>query len=385
MLLNCPRCSTHIDGSKISGDLAVCSCGWHGSLNPGSKKKKSSSLGFKTNSKRSFSTKGLLKFAGAILSVAAIGYGANEWKGFLAERVIYNVKSSVRLNSASDDFRMAVICYKLKKQSCKETSLAQAFKKDPKNVTINGEYAIALTESGKHDQAILAFQRYFTQADGTWRHQMHFAKSLGEKEYFNDAKEWYYKAIKANPSNLEIAESMMSMLTKSHNYGEALSIIGHFNMTIPQTQKTWHKLAIDLKNQFKDYQAKYAIKNMTVSKLGNYFFAPAIVGGAMDIQLFIVNPESTYTTVDLAYLKANGIAFEDKGKIEVTANSGQSVHGTKVVIPAMIFGAFSLKDVEAIACDNCAFVAGKSILGKLAIETSQVQNAQVNILSMSEK
>lgn len=384
MLLNCPRCNTHIDGSKIAGDLAVCACGWHGSMNPGKKKKASSSL-FKARSKKSFSTKGLLKFSAAVLGVLAISYGANEWKGFLAERVIYSAKSAVRLNNATDDFRMAVICYKLKKQNCKETALAQAFKKDPKNTTINGEYAIALTESGKHDQAILAFQRYFSKEDGTWRHQMHFAKSLGEKEYFNDAKEWYYKAIKANPSNLEIAESMMSMLTKSHNFGEALSIIGHFNMTIPSTQKAWHNLAINIKNQFKDYQQKYAIKNMTVSKLGSYFFAPAIVGGAMDIQLFIVNPESAYTTVDLAYLKSNGIPFEEKGKIEVTANSGQSVNGTKVVIPAMIFGAFSLTNVEAIACDNCAFVAGKSILGKLAIETSQVENAQVNILSMSER
>lgn len=383
MLLNCPRCSTNIDGDKIAGDIAVCSCGWHGSLNPGARRKKTKSQ--TSFSKRSFSTKGLLKFSASVLGALAIGYGAVEWKGFLAERVVYNIKSTIRMNSSMDEFRMALICFKLKKQDCKEASLALAYKKDAKNVLINGEYAIALTESGKHDQAILAFQRFFSQEDGNWRHQFHYAKSLGEKEYFNDAKEWYYKAIKANPSNLEIAESMMTMLKKSFNFGEALSIIGHFNMVLPQTQKTWHKLAIDLKNEFKAYQQKYAVKNMTVSKLGNYFFAPVIVGGAMDIQLFIVNPESVYTTVDLAYLKSNGIPFEDKGAISVTASSGQTVSGTRVIIPAMIFGAFSLSNIEAIACDNCAFVAGKSILGKLSVETSQITNAQVNILSMSEK
>lgn len=382
MLLNCPRCSTHIDGSKISGDLAICECGWHGSLNPGRRKKSKSQF---PSTKKKFTTKGLLKFSAYALSALAVGYGAFEWKGFLAERVVYNIKSAVRMNSSMDEFRMAVVCHKLTKQNCKETALAQAYQKDPKNLTINGEYAISLTESGKHDQAILAFQRFFSQNEGSSRHQYHYAQSLGQKEYFNDAKEWYYKAIKSNPSDLKIAESMMSMFTKSFNFGEALSIIGHFNMTIPQTQKTWHNLSIDIKNQFKEYQQKYAIKNMTVSKLGNYFFAPAIVGGAMDVQLFIVNPDSAYTTVDLAYLKDNGIPFEDKGKIDVTANSGQSVHGTKVIIPAMIFGAFSLNNIEAVACDNCAFVAGKSILSKLNIETAQVQNTQVNILSMSEK
>lgn len=382
MLLNCPRCSTHLDGSKISGDLAICECGWHGSLNPNGRKKSKSQFQV---SNKAVSKKGLLKLSASVLSALAIGYGAVEWKGFLMDRVVYNVKSAIRMNSSMDEFRMAVTCHKLSKQSCKVTSLANAYNKDPKNITINGEYAISLTESGKHDAAILAFQRFFSQDNGNWRHQYSFAKSLGEKEFFNDAKEWYYKAVKANPSNLEIAESMMTMLTKSFNYGEALSIIGHFNMTIPQTQKTWHKLSIDIKNQFKDYQQKYAVKNMTVSKLGSHFFAPAIVGGAMDIQLFIVNPESTYTTVDLAYLKNNGIPFEDKGKIEVTASGGQAVNGTKVIIPAMIFGAFSLKNIEAVACENCAFVAGKSILGKLSVETAQVQNTQVYVLSMSEK
>lgn len=383
MLINCPRCSHQFEPSKITNDFAVCACGWNGSITPNSKKKKKSQ--FETAHKKSISTKGFLKFSAMALSALALTYGVVEWKGFFAERAVYSIKSSVRLNSAQDEYRMALICHKLQKQNCKEISLHNAFKKDAKNTLFNGEYAITLTESGKHDQAILAYQRFFSQEDGNWRHEYNYAKSLGEKEYYNDAKEWYYKAIRSNPNNLEIAESMMSMLTKSFNFGEALSIIGHFNMNMPQTQKTWHKLSIDIKNQFKEYQQKYNVKNMTVSKLGSYFFAPAIVGGAMDIQLFIVNPESIYTTVDLTYLKNNGIPYEDNGAISVSASGGQTISGTKVVLPALIFGAFSLNAVEAVACDNCAFVAGKSILDKLNIKTAVITNTNVNILSMSEK
>lgn len=383
MLMNCPRCNSHFEPSKITSDFAVCSCGWNGSISTSRSKKKKHPSSF--HNKKSMSSKNLLKFSAFALSALALTYGATEWKGFLAERVAYNIKSSVKLNSAQDEFRMALVCHKLEKQNCKESALHNAFQKDPKNTLFNGEYAIVLTEAGKHDQAILAYQKFFSQEDGNWRHHYNYAKSLGEKEYYNDAKEWYYKAIRANPSNLEIAESMMSMLTKSYNFGEALSIIGHFQMNVPQTQKTWHKLAIDIKNQFKEYQQKYSVKNMTVSKLGSYFFAPVIVGGAMDIQLFIVNPESTYTTVDMTYLKNNGIPFEDKGAIEVTSSGGQKISGTKVVLPAMIFGAFSLNSIEAVACENCAFVAGKSILDKLNIQTAQINNTNVNILSMSEK
>ncbi len=331
------------------------------------------------------STKSLVHFGIAALATLGFSYGAKEWGGNMMEGAFYVVKGSVKLNSASDEFRMAVICHKLEKQDCKEVSLARAYKLDPKNVNLTGEYAISLTEGGKHDQAILAFQKFFSQSEGTPRHKQKFAESLGEKEYYNDAKEWYYKAIIEAPENLEIAESMMNMLSKAHQYGEAMSIIGHFNMVIPKTQKLWHNLTVNLKKEFKDYQEKYAIKEMTVSKLGNYFFAPGILGGAMDTQLFIVNPEAVYTTVDMNYLKTNGIPFESKGKITVQPTNGAEISGTRIIIPRMVFGAWELKNVEAVACDNCAFMAGKSILSQLTVQTSQVTNTRVNILSMKEK
>lgn len=323
---------------------------------------------------------GLLAFG-----VLGFTYGAKEWNGFMVERAVYVMKGTVKLNSSNDEFRMAVICHKLGKQECKEMALARAFHLDPQNAQLNGEYAIALTDAGKHDQAILAFQKFFAKDAGTYRHKYKFAESLGQKEFYSDAKEYYYKAILENPEKLEIAESMMNMLTRSHQYGEALSIVGHFNMALPQTQKIWHGLTVALKTEYKQYQEKYAIKEMTVSKLGNYFFAPGILNGAMDTQLFIVNPEAVYTTVDATYLKSNGIPHESKGEITVQSSNGTSLTGTRVIIPSMMFGAWTLKNVEAIACENCAFMAGKSVLGQLVVQTTQVGDTRVNLLSMKEK
>jgi tetratricopeptide (TPR) repeat protein len=336
-------------------------------------------------SKKKLSQKSLLNYSAIAVGLLGFSYGVSQWKGHVVERAFYVTKSTVKLNSANDEFRMAVICHKLQKQDCKEISLANAFKKSPENPIIVGEYAITLTESGKHDQAILTYQKFFSLSDGTPRHMAKYGESLGQKEYFTDAKEWFYKAVKAQPENLELAESMMKMLTQSHQYGEALSIIGHFNMAIPKTQKIWHNLALKIKAEFKEYQEKYAIKEMTISKLGNYFFAPAIMNGALETQLFIVNPESVYTTVDAQYLKNNNIPHESRGQITVTANNGQQLTGTRVIIPEVMFGAWSLKNVEAIACDNCAFLAGKTVLNRLTVQTSQVNNTQVNLLSMKEK
>jgi tetratricopeptide (TPR) repeat protein len=337
------------------------------------------------SSRKKLSQKTVIKLAAFAVGIFGFAYGVKEWKGHVVERAFYVSKSAFNLNSASNEFRMAVICHKLQKQNCKEMALAKAFKKSPENEKIVGEYAIALTESKKYDQAILTFQKFFSMSEGTPRHMAKYGESLGQKEYYTDAKEQFYKAIKAQPENLELAEAMMTMLTSSHMYGEALSIIGHFNMTIPKTQKIWHNLTLKIKAEFKDYQEKYAIKEMIISKLGNYFFAPAIMNGSLETQLFIVNPDSVYTTVDAQYLKNNGIPHESKGQITVTANNGQQLTGTRVIIPSVMFGAWTLTNVEAIACDNCAFLAGKSVLNKLSIQTSQVNNTQVNLLSMKEK
>jgi tetratricopeptide (TPR) repeat protein len=388
MLSNCPRC--HASFQHVIGDSAVCSCGWTGSLSNkkpsrfGFLKKNKSPVAFK---KKSMSSKAMLNLGFIALGLSAFSYGYSEWESHVFARSFYVAKSLVKLNSSHDEFNMAVICHKLGKLDCKVSALTAAYKKDPNNVQLIGEYAISLTESKQHDAAILAFQKFFSKSEGNWRDKYYFAQSLGEKEYYSDAKEYYFKAIQENPGKLEIAESLMNMLTKANMFGEALSVIGHYNITIPSTQKTWHNLALKIKGQYKDYQTQFAIKEMTISKLGNYFFAPAVFTGAMDMQLFIVNPEAAYTTVDLTYLKNAGIQFEDKGQIEVHASNGngQAISGTKVVIPELLFGAWTLKNVNAIACDNCAFVAGKSILSQLSVQTSQIANTHVNLLSMKEK
>mgnify|MGYP000433393224 CR=1 FL=1 len=112
------------------------------------------------------------------------------------------------------------------------------------------EFAIAQTETKQHDKAILTFQKYFSAADGTARHMSRFARSLAAKEYFADSKEWYYKALRINPTNLGLAEEMISMLRGATQFGEALSIIGHYNLSYPQTRKIWNKLALDVKSEF---------------------------------------------------------------------------------------------------------------------------------------
>ena len=47
------------------------------------------------------------------------------------------------------------------------------------------------------------------------------------------------------------------------------------------------------------------------------------------------------------------------------ATNGQYLKGTEVVLSGLTVGPFELKNVKAIACENCAFLLGKDIMKRL--------------------
>lgn len=329
--------------------------------------------------------KKFVSVASLALAVGGFGYGVHKWKNHFMERGFYVIKSSIKQNTLRDDYRMAIICTKLKDLRCRYKTLSSAYKKAPQNDTIVGEYAIMLSDAKKHEQAVLTFQKYFSVADGSRRHFLAFARSLEAREYIPDAKTYYYKALKMSPQDFSLAEEFIGMLRKHNEFGEALSIIGHYNLTQPKTRKYWARLGKDVKAEFQTYQNKYQIEQMTVSKMGSYFFAPATIEGSMDTNLFIVKPDSDYTTLDIDYLAKSGIPFVSKGEVTVNATNGTELSGTKIIIPSISFGGFQLKNVEAVACSNCAFVAGKSILGQLSLAPSKANKNTVGLLSISKK
>lgn len=320
-----------------------------------------------------------------LLGISSFGYGLHQWENHLLERGLYMSKSIFNLNSVNDEARMARICLKLDKLSCRYKSLTKAYKMQPQNETLTGEYAIALSDVKQHDKAIMVFQKYFTVAQGTVRHHVRFARSLAQQDYLIDSKDWYYKALKESPQNLALPVEFIKMLRSNQQYAEALSIIGHYNLSTPKTRKLWAKMKSILESDYKGFQQSYQEGETQVSKIGQYFFAPGTLDGALGTQLFIVKPESDFTSVDIDALNATGAEYKVIGNKTVSATNGQELKGQRVILSGLIFGGHHLKDVEAIACENCAFVAGKSVLKSLKVNKSKLNNARLDVLSISKK
>ena len=364
----CPRCCQPISVEKMLENVIICSCGWSGSK----------SL-FQPKRKKWPVKKLMLTSLTALL--AFMIYDSRGWGHFYLERIWYKTLSTLKMTTAKDEARMGYICKKLKKHSCAVQAYTTALNKSPKSYGIAGVLAIELVINKQYDQALLTFQNYFSHKDGTFEHKRYFARALSREDYVSDATEWYYKSLEQNPKSLETAVELIRHLAKNEIYEEALGVIGHYNRTFPKTIKKWKKLTHEVKRKYVSYNSKYNIREIKIMGFNKYLYAPVSLVSHGEVILFMVDPKSEFLTLDKRSLDLYKVQYKRLGTQKVTASNGSSVTAERVIIPNLNVGPFQLKNIKALACDNCANLLGKNLLKRLSFKT-QDNNKGVRYITL---
>lgn len=359
----CPRCATPISLDRMHGSVVVCSCGW------------SANRSFFEPKKRGLPLKKMV-LGLSIVTMGYLVYEGQSWGHHYPERLWYQALSTLKKTTAKDEARMATVCKDLKNHKCAAESYTKALQKAPKAYNLAGALGIELAQLGESERAILTFQNFFSHAEGDDEHMRYFAKALSEGNYIEDANEWYYKSLQANPKNFSAAKELIAHLNKNELFTEALSVIGHYNVLFPETQKSWAELSSETKAQFEAYTNKYDIQEMRIAGLNKYLHAPVRFANNPETHLFMVDPDSEFLSVDLKQLQAYGISYKELGQKEVTATNGRTIKGLEVLLPELSVGPFILKDVKAMACDNCAFLLGKDVMKRLNFKPQDSQGVR---------
>jgi|GEM_PF-2257602 len=349
---NCPQCSSPIPGDRLLGATVVCACGWSGNKNLLDQKPAN------PNVKRGI----------YVVVLALIGFmvfDGYKWGENYPQKLMYSAFSTLKMTGPVDDARFAALCTKLGRHTQARDAWAQAFKKDPTNTKIAAGYGKALIKVKDYESAIMTFQNLFNRTEGTSENMHHYAMALSGGEYIDDANTWFYKSLRSNSSNFVAARDFILHLAKTKNFPEALSVLGHYNRVFPKTRKGWKNMAADLKSQYHAYNSEFKIEEMKISGFDQFLHAPVQFSESSETQVFLVDKESAYLTIDAKYLDSRGIKYDKKGSVSLGATSGKEVTGERIVLPELNVGPFVVKNVKAVACDNCAFLLGKDILKRL--------------------
>ncbi|MCJ8278253.1 MAG: hypothetical protein MJK18_15545, partial [Bdellovibrionales bacterium] len=316
-----------------------------------------------------------------VLAMGYMVYDGQKWGKHYPERLWYKALSSIKMTSAKDEARMAFVCKQIENHKCSAESYTKALAKAPKSHSLAGALGIELAKIGQHDRAILTFQNFFSYEDGEAEHKRHYAIALSGAGYTDDATEWFYQALKTKSNHFDAAKELVEHLAKNENYVEALSVIGHYHTLFPKTRKKWSEMTDKVKNQYSAYTSQYDVKEIKISGLNKYLYAPVHFSNSSETQLFMVDPESEYLTLDLTFLQDHAVNFKDLGEKEVMATNGQYIKGTEVVLPELTVGPFALKNVKAIACNNCAFMLGKKVMKRLNFQAKNTKGVKYITLS----
>lgn len=354
----CPQCSQQIPMERMLGNVVVCTCGWTGDKSSFEPQKK------KLPIKKIMM---LLVLGGLVFT----GIEGKKWGKNFPERVYYKAISALKMTTAKDEARMAYVCKSLKKHKCAADTYTKALAKSPKSYNIAGALGVELVKIGEYDRAILTFQNFFSHQDGNDIHKQHFANALSQKEYTDDATEWYYKALQSNAKNFDAAKELVNHLVKSELHTEALSVIGHYNTVFPKTTKTWKKLIDETKAAYSAYNGQYDVKEIKIAGINKYLHAPVKFANSSETQMFMVDPESEFLTVDLKQIDELRVPYKDLGEKEVMATNGRFLKGTQIILPELKVGPFTLTNVKAMACENCAFLLGKSVMKRLNFKSQE--------------
>ena len=357
-MYTCPRCSAPLDYDRFFNSTIVCSCGWVGTRAYLEKNSRKSSL------KKVFWVLGL--GFGAFLA-----FQIHQWGTACPERLWYQTLKTLKMTSPQHEARMGYLCRTMGRHSCAVDAYTRAFSLSPKSIELAGSLAIELTEVGKWDLAVLTFQNFFSLNEGQFKHKKYYARALSQAGYVDDATVWFRKALRHQPNNLDVALELVKHLSQHHKYFEAFSVVGYYNLTSPKTQRLWSKTTHEIKEKYSNYKEEYEINEIKISSLNNSMYAPVQFEGRRIPQLFIVNPESDFLTLDLNFLNEQGIPYTSLGWKTVHSTGGQQIRGLRVSLPQLSVGPFTLKKVRGLACENCSFLLGKRIMKRLKFKSKK--------------
>ena len=365
--MQCPLCYSMLSSEHAIGSSYYCRCGWYGA---------------KDFERRRRIERAMRWFwRGMLVASIALGvFMVQQWRifgPFTANYLVSQSKILFGLGGQKDWWEVGVICNTVGRPACSEKAYSHLMSLDDDPV-FAANLAMAQTKLRKYESAVKHFERVHAGGLATYDSMVGHADALAGLGRESEAISWYYRSLDVKPNLVEVAGRLVDLLAKREEYDEALSLIANLSFYVPEVEDYMkgrvHVLSEmaereSLKDGGKSKTGGGSQKMRLVSVLKHHF-VPVRLPGRNEPFMFMVDTGATILTFNSSWLE--GVKASDYrvlGPIELRTADDRTLYGERVRFRRLKVGPWSLDNVDAVVCDTCTPLAGKSLLSRFQMTT----------------
>lgn len=351
--VTCPYCQSLITPENVIASNAYCSCGWYGPVNH-------------EQVKRKRAIKKWIGRAALTASLVFCGYLVMEyraWGKFMGNAVVLQAKAALGLASKVDWLELGYICNTLKRPACSEEAFTNILNADPMNKLARSNLAMAQTDLGKFQQALANFEIIFADGDGSLDATAYYAMALEGMGRDREAETWYLRTLSMTPRLADITNRVLNLMVKRDAYFEAMSLIGSVTSMVPEAATYFRPRLLAISDLASKEKISGKRKQLRLATVRDHHQLPIKFGEMNRPGFFMVDTGATMLVLSREFVAENKVwKYKFVREAEMKTADGRNVSADVVVFPEVQVGPWMLQDVQAVICEGCALLAGKSIL-----------------------
>ena len=312
----------------------------------------------------------VLGAVGLCLLLALLGYNYYIWRSYWLTSIPLRVKYAFNWATPDELSDLGTICDRLGKQNCSVKVYRRVVKLTPKDTTALGLLAISETESRLYEDAIKHFQIYFALGGGALDALAWHARALKELGRIDEAIRQDYRVLQADPNLLDVTKEMVELLVQGKRYVEALAVIGSFIERVPEYRSYWAGNIANIEEALEGLgsSAQRLQILLKIPAIGEHHFLPIKLSTRASYGFYVVDTGASYLTVSRSVAEESKIMTNVTGERVMLESANGVIEAERAVLSDVSIGTLKLGKVEAVICDSCPLLAGKSLLSRFNIQ-----------------
>jgi len=237
----------------------------------------------------------------------------------------------------------------------------------------------------KHPEAVEQFKKALSLGEGAYDLFAYYADSLTKLGQTDQAIEWSYKSLATLPSLVDVRGKLAKLLVGAHRPYEALALLQSYDSQLEArglpAYFSGQRITIETAIEQDSTSTSTERLALRLPAFSGHYFAPVTIGRSKP-KAFMVDTGATKTMISESFLRESNVPYRvTQPDVQIFTADGRKISAKAITIESIAVGRFRLKNVLAVACQECLPLLGQSTLSEFDMQSSKAGGVEFLVLT----